>query len=314
MNAHLDHPRAASETPVGILGAASLVGRPLVDSLQRRGIPVVACSRRPREPAEADAAGVSWCVPGAADPIGRPVPRWIAVCPLWSVPAQLPWLESLGARSLVAISSTSVITKRRSPDARERAIAAHLAEAEEAVTAWATQAAATLCLLRPTMIYDGITDGNVASIAAFIRRRGWFPVAGPARGLRQPVHAADVAAACLAALERSPVPQTVYTLSGREPLPFCDLVAEVFAACGRRARIVHVPRWLVSVAAPLVDRTGRGTLAGMAARMNEDLSFDHDDAARDLGFDPRPFAAAAAHITASTPAAPQPDPLAEAPA
>ena len=66
-----------------------------------------------------------------------------------------------------------------------------------------------------TMIYDGVTDGNIAAIAAFIRRRGWFPVAGPARGLRQPVHAADVAAACLAALEKAPLPQTVYAVSGR---------------------------------------------------------------------------------------------------
>ena len=125
--------------------------------------------------------------------------------------------------------------------------------------------------------------------------------------------------ACLAALEKAPLPQTVYEISGREPVPFCDLVAEVFAACGRRPRILHVPRWLATIAAPLVDRTGRTSLAGMAARMNDDLSCDHADAARDLGFDPRPCTAAtlagsSRPATAATRTTTGADPLAEAPA
>lgn len=310
MTAMLDRPIPSADAPVGVLGAASLVGRPLVDALRGRGIPVVACSRRPQDAARPADTGTTWCLPGAADPIGRPVPRWIAVCPLWSVPEHLPWLEASGVRSLVAISSTSVLTKHRSPDAGERAVAARLAEAERSLSAWATRRAASICLLQPTMIYDGVSDGNIAAIAAFIRRRGWFPVAGPAQGLRQPVHAADVATACVAALERSPLPQSVYTLSGREAVPFCDLVAMVFAAHGRHPRILHVPRWLVTIASPLVARAGRGSLAGMAARMNEDLSFDHGDAARDLGFDPRPFTAAVTGGPVPTTA----DPLAEAPA
>lgn len=319
MNDISDRPPTSTVVPIGVLGAASLVGRPLVESLTARGIPVVACSRRPPDPARPAAATVTWCLPGAADPIGRPVPRWITVCPLWSVPEHLPWLEALGVRSLVAISSTSVLTKRRSPEAGERAVAARLAEAERTLAVWGARRAAAICLLRPTMIYDGVTDGNIAAIAAFIRRRGWFPVAGPARGLRQPVHAADVAAACLAALEKAPLPQTVYAVSGLEPTPFTDLVAEVFTACGRRPRILHVPRWLAAIAAPLVDRRGRISLAGMAARMNDDLSCDHGDAARDLGFDPRPCTAATLAAgfqaaTAATGPTPGADPLAEAPA
>lgn len=285
-------PSGGAARAVGVLGAASIVGHPLLEMLAPRGVPVVACSRRHDHPPVTTAPPATWCRPGAAEPLGGTVPDWIALCPLWGVPEHLAWLESLGIRRLVALSSTSVITKRHSPDAGERLVARRLEEAEAAVTARATARGIDLCLLRPTLIYDGVGDGNVATIAAFIHRRGFFPVAGPARGLRQPVHAADVAAACLAALDRLPLPEAVYTLSGREPLPFCDLVAEVFAACGRRPRILHVPRPLVAVVAPLCRIVGPApSVAGMAARMNEDLAFDHAAAARDLDFAPRPFAA-----------------------
>ena len=293
MNASPDSAGAHPATPLGILGAASLVGRPLLAAARGRGTRLVACSRAANAGGRTDGPGLVWCRPGTPDPIGGPVPRWIAVCPAWAVAEHLPWLESLGVRALVAISSTSLLTKHRSPDARERAVAERLERAEAEITRWAESRGVRLCLLRPTMIYDGVSDANVAAIARFIRRHGWFPVAGPARGLRQPVHAADVAAACLAAAERLPLPRTIYTLSGRAPLPFCDLVAEVFRAGGREPRIIHVPRPMAAALAPLGRLAGGGiSLRGMAARMNEDLAFDHSAAATDLGFAPRAFSAA----------------------
>lgn len=283
---------APESAAIGIVGATGLVGRHLLRAGEARGGRVVACSRREPRHLAPCAQGTTWCRPGSATPIGEPVPQWIATCPLWAVPEHLPWLESLGIQSLVALSSTSVDTKPRSPDATERAVAMRLAHAEGAVREWARRHQVALCILRPTMIYDGMNDANVAAIAAFIRRRGFVPLAGPARGLRQPVHAADVASACLAALARSPVPEAIYTLSGPNPLPFRDLVTEVFLACGRRPRIVHLPRWFVTALGPLARLMGRrGSLAGIAARMNEDLVFDHHAATRDLGFTPRPFSA-----------------------
>lgn len=285
-------PATPDDRIVGVLGATSLVGRPLLDALATAGWRVAACSRDTAAVAAAPVAGIRWLRPG--DPTALDagaVRRWIALCPLWAVPDHVAWLESLGIRSLVALSSTSLITKRASSDPAERAVATRLAAAESRVTAWAADRGVELCLLRPTMIYDGVTDGNVATIAAFIRRRGWFPVAGPARGLRRPVHAGDVATACVAAVERMPRPSTTYTLSGRDPLPFCDLVAAVFRACGLPPRIVHVPRPLVAALLPLARRLGiaAGATSGMAARMNEDLDFDHAAATADLAFRPRPF-------------------------
>jgi nucleoside-diphosphate-sugar epimerase len=297
-------------TSVGVLGATSLVGRPLLRRLVAAGSTVLACSRNP--PAAAGAAGVAWHRSGAALPDALRVPDWIAVCPLWATVAAFDWLLGSGLERLVALSSTSVISKRTSPDPAERELAGRLDAAETELANLAARAGKRLVILRPTMIYDGHDDGNVTAIVAWVRRWGWFPLSGAARGLRQPVHADDVAAACLAALGH-PAPRPEYTLSGGEALPFPELVRRACAAHGLRPRLVHLPRWAWRPVATAGRGLGlaAGATAGVAARMNEDLVFDHAAATDDLGFRPRPFAPnprtlESADGVASRPASPQP--------
>ncbi len=273
---------------VGVLGATSLVGPPLVARLVQTGRHVLACSRQP--PAEPSADGITWCRPGGYLPAASPVTHWIALCPPWATVDVFDWLVASGAKRLVALSSTSIATKQRSPDVTERRLAEQLAASEEALITRASRAGVILVLLRPTMIYDGCSDGNITTILAFVRRFGWFPVCGPACGLRQPVHADDVASACLAALDHR-APRATYTLSGGEVLPFHDLIERTCRAHGLKPRLIHLPRVAWQFAACVGRMLGftHGATTGTAARMNEDLSWDHGDASRDLGFRPRPF-------------------------
>lgn len=278
-----------SEPPwVGVLGARSLVGRHLLPLVTRRPARVLAVSRSRSTAAEHP--GITWCVPGGPQPADPSLPDWIALCPIWTVAEHLPWLESLGIRRLVALSSMSVATKTDSPAAGERRLAGRLVAAEGDLLAWADAGGVGLTILRPTMIYDGLHDRNVAAIAACVRRCGWFPLCGAADGLRQPVHAGDVAAACLAALEHDP-PRRSYTLSGGEALPFRELVERTCRAHGLRPRAVSLPPRLWRTLATVAERLGilPGSAAGIGQRMNQDLSAAHAEAARDLGFAPRPF-------------------------
>ncbi len=277
-----------AHSSIGVLGATSLVGPPLLARLVQSGRSVLACSRRPSTQPSAD--GIAWCTSGESLPVAVPPPHWIALCPPWATVDALEWLTASGATRLIALSSTSIVTKQASPDRSERQLAERLATAEAALASQAAHAKIAIVILRPTMIYDGHSDGNVTAIAAFARRFGWFPVCGPARGLRQPVHAEDVATACLAALDFD-VPQATYMLSGGEVLSFRDLVERICRAQGLTPRLVHLPRWAWQFAAFVGRALGlaRGATLGTAARMNEDLSCDHAAAARDLGFQPRPF-------------------------
>jgi nucleoside-diphosphate-sugar epimerase len=60
-----------------------------------------------------------------------------------------------------------------------------------------------LTLLRPTLIYGCGLDQNISRLARIIRLCRCMLVAGQARGLRQPVHADDLAALAVAALART---------------------------------------------------------------------------------------------------------------
>ena len=114
---------------------------------------------------------------------------------------------------------------------------------------------------------------------------------GKANGLRQPIHAQDVAGACIGALQASDAANRAYNISGGETLTYRDMVARVFAALGRRPRLLTVPLWAFRLAGAVlryVPRYRQWSVA-MVERMNRDLVFDHTEAARDLGYMPRPF-------------------------
>lgn len=282
--------RASTSEPsrVGVLGATSIVGRQLLPMLAGQPASVLACSRDPS--AQVATAGVVWCRPGDQPPAGwEPIRRWIALAPIWTLPEQFAWLERCGIERLVALSSTSRDTKAASPDRAERQLAARLTAAENQLESWSRSAGIAVTILRPTMIYDGVHDSNIAAIAAFVRRYGVFPLCGQAAGLRQPVHSGDVARACHVA-SKTDRPRRHYTLSGGEALPFYELVVRTCRAHGLTPRTVRVPEpaWRALAAVGGLFGFAR-SLAGVGRRMNEDLSCDHAAAAAELSFQPRPF-------------------------
>ncbi len=190
------------------------------------------------------------------------------------------------------MNPTSWKTKNRGNlNTAEQATAAKLIDGEARVRAWAESRGIEWVILRPTLIYGLGRDKNISEIARFIRRFGFFPVLGEAKGLRKPIHAEDVAGACLAALQGSDVRSRSYNISGGETLTYREMVARIFTALGRRPRVLTVPLWAFRLAVTMLRCLPRYRQwsAAMAERMNRDLVFDHADAVRDLGFKPRGF-------------------------
>jgi uncharacterized protein YbjT (DUF2867 family) len=284
----LAHPDETSEW-TGVLGASCLVGRFVLPSLAENAIRVLAVSRS--QSCE-DQPDVSWQAAGTlCKRTDIRVPNWLCLAPIWVVPDYFAEFERLGARRVVALSSTSRFTKPDSSDASERDIAWRLIDGERQFEQWAEGCGVEWVILRPTLIYGLGLDRNVSDVARFIRRFGFFPVIGSASGLRQPLHASDLADACVAALTTTEVHSGAYNLSGGEALTYREMVARVFAALGRSARIVRLPASAVQRALALASRLPghRHWSPSIAERMNHDQVFDHADAARDLGFAPRAF-------------------------
>jgi len=282
---------------IGLIGASSLVGGCLLDMLAQSNWSVLAYSRRNTD-------YVSDCVewrktssqtqresdvPFLADP--ERIPLWIYVAPIWTIQMNFKLLEAHGVRRIVVLSSTSIFTKDNSSDPAEQEVAARLADGEAQFQTWAESKGVEWIVIRPTLIYGLSKDHNLSEIVRFVRLFGIFPICGKALGLREPVHAYDVAAACMGALLNSGVANHVYNISGGETLTYHEMVMRVFSALGKPARILHVPLWVYRLAMAVLrwlPRYRHWNVA-MAERMNRDLVFDHGDAVRDFGFKPRRF-------------------------
>jgi nucleoside-diphosphate-sugar epimerase len=278
---------------VGVIGASSFVGACVLSRLKQSASPIVAFSRNP--PANME-DGVNWQqlpstpVPQQTVPTGS-IERWICVAPIWVLPEHFAMLEMHGVRHIVALSSTSRLTKKDSSDPGEQAVARRLKEAEGKLQAWAKQQDIEWIVLRPTLIYGLGRDKNIGDIARFIRRFRFFPLLGKANGQRQPIHAQDVADACVAAMQTPGVKNRAYNISGGETLSYREMVTRVFKAMDRPPLMLRVPLFAFRSAVALMRHLpGYGHLsAAMAERMNRDLVFDHSDATRDFAFEPRKF-------------------------
>jgi nucleoside-diphosphate-sugar epimerase len=267
-----------TEGPVLVLGATGQIGRCLLNRLGAAGRPAIAVCRRP-DPAIAPAA--DWLAGDLARPIdlgGRKPAAVIHATGAWLLPPQLPVLRQAGVERLVCFSSTSMLAKAASPSAREREVAAWLAGAETAVAT----AGIPWTLLRPALIYGLGMDRNVTSAARFIRRWRCFPLGGPGKGLRQPVHADDLAAAALAALDLSAAEGRSYNLGGAETLAYRRMIERIFKVLGERPRFLRLP---FLAALP-------GRIGAVAARMEQDLAFDDGAYWALAGLAPRRFLSA----------------------
>jgi GT2 family glycosyltransferase/nucleoside-diphosphate-sugar epimerase len=280
-------PTPAKPESIGLLGASSFVGRELLPLARAEGLDIAPFSR---DPARHKNSGHWHSLSAGGIFHAGAIARWIALCPITALADALPLLELAGVRRLVAVSSTSRFTKLDSPDPSERQLARDLERAESSVTEWAARREVRLVVLRTTLVYDGLRDANIAAMGRFIRRFQMLPVLFPACGLRQPLHARDLAAACLAAL-RADGSQNAYNLSGGESLPYLEMAGRVFDASGIPRRFPAVPRTLLRLleAAGQVSPPRLRFPAGVFHRMNSDMVFDHTAAARDLNFRPRGF-------------------------
>lgn len=218
----------------------------------------------------------------------------ILCAPVWmATESLLNHLFSLGMRRLVAFSSTSLFTKHVSETAEEREVVQNLAQGEKSIIDYCSTRGVAWTVLRPTLIYDEGHDENVSQIASLIRKLGFFPICAPASGLRQPVHARDLARAALQVISAPATFNTAYNVTGGDSLTYHAMVERIFIGLGRKPVIVALPESLWRAGFWLLDRLRpRKALKrniNMVLRMNQDLWFDATPAQRDFGYAPQAF-------------------------
>ncbi|MGA9341888.1 MAG: hypothetical protein WBV61_06090 [Rhodanobacteraceae bacterium] len=191
---------------------------------------------------------------------------------------------------LIALSSMSLLSKRDSTDAGERALAMRLENSEKSVIAAADSRGLDWTLLRPTLIYGAGLDRSLTPLARFGVRWRLFPHLPAARGLRQPVHAEDLAAACMRLLSCPDAIGRIYPVGGGERLTFGRMLESVRLSLPVRVLPVPLSLGMLRMAAGSLRLFGREWSAAAAfARLNSDQIADNDAARTDFGWTPRAF-------------------------
>lgn len=266
--------------PVLVCGASSQIGFLLLPELVRAGVRTIALSRR-LQPA---VAGVTW-TQGALPQPPAAADAAISVCSFAPLDALAAWIDSGAAPRLarvVATSSMSAESKQASPVAAEREVSRRLRDGETALAKSCERRGIACTILRPTLIYGAARDHSLTPLAR--RAARWRVFGLPAgRGLRQPVHAADVALAVLHALDCG-VTGRVIQIGGGERLSAAEMFARVRDSLPVRTLPLKIPAPLIRMGARLLP-----PLRGPLTRLEQDLVVDNTELVRLLGVHPRGF-------------------------
>jgi len=276
-----------------ITGASGQIARFMLPLLVRQGHACLCISRNEH----ADSKGVHWIRADLHHDMTETlqlehVDVWIHLAILPLAIAHMELAASIGVYRFIAFSSTSIYTKQTSDNREEKRTIEELTEAASSIQSLCQQYKIAWTLFRPTMIYGSGMDQNITFIQQVIQRFGFFPVAGVAKGLRQPVHAGDLASACVAVLDQEQSMNKAYNLSGGEILSYQEMVKRIFCAMNRSPRVVRLPVPLYKGVIHLLKRvSGRYAFVhpSMVGRMNMNMVFDHSDATNDFGYKPRQF-------------------------
>lgn len=263
-----------------VCGASSQIGYFLLPELVRLGVTVMALSRQSQIPVD----GVQ-CLQGALPQPPTRAGEAKSLCSFAPMDALAAWLDAGGPPQLqrvVTTSSMSALSKQTSPVAAERAMSQRLRDGERALMGVCERCGIACTILRPTLIYGAARDRSLTPLAR--RAARWRVFGLPAgTGLRQPVHAADIATAVLRALDDDAAGQVI-PIGGGERLTAAEMFARVRDSLPMRTLPLRVPAPLIHMGAKIVPR-----MRGPLSRLQQDLVADNSELERLLGVHPRAF-------------------------
>lgn len=266
-----------------VFGASSQIGFFLLPLLVERHARVFAVSRS----AHSDRDGATWLRGDLPDRPPQGVAAMESIVSFAPMDALAAWLARKPApnlRRVIATSSMSAESKRESPVPAERALAQRLRESEAALASVCEKHGVGWTILRPTLIYGAGMDRSLTPLVRRAMRTRVFALPR-GRGLRQPVHAQDIALAVIAALEKPAGAERVIPIGGGERLAADEMFARVRRSLAIRTIPLPLPRLATTLAQRLLPRV-RGPLS----RLDRDLIADNAELERVLGMHPRGFA------------------------
>ena len=272
-----------------VTGASSQLGVFALPRLQAAGFRALALSRRAPPSAIAVSEYVRWQNPEPMLDEGASAQHLLSCGPLDLAIALVT--RQIGLRRVVAFSTSSVLTKADSANQAESEHMAEIRKQELRLKKQCEDRGVSLVLLRPTLIYGCGLDHNISTLARFGQRFGFIPLAGAAKGLRQPVHADDLAAVAVHALSIDQATGLESVACGGSTLSYRQMTEKIATACGEGVRTLVLPPWMLATAvrAASLLPAFNAINTEMVRRQSQDMVFDDAALREALDYNPRPF-------------------------
>jgi nucleoside-diphosphate-sugar epimerase len=270
-----------------VTGATSQLGVFLLPRLETEGMDITALSRSVSDGPVQVTEKVRWHHPSNHGPAEF---DFLVSCGPLDLAAELVE-KNEDLKKAVVFSTTSVFTKPNSADAQEREIISRIAAQENRLKSTCADRGVALVIIRPTLIYGCGMDSNVSLLLRLGEKTGFIPLSRSAAGLRQPVHADDLAQLAVDALKQETGELLEGAACGASTLQFREMAARI-AQCGtRKIRLLHLPAPLLSALVRTASLIGpwKGINPEMVRRQSEDMVFDDTTFKNHLHWTPREF-------------------------
>lgn len=149
------------------------------------------------------------------------------------------------------------------------------------------EANASLTILRPTMIYGNMRDGNVSVFIRMVDKLRLFPVVSGAKYELQPVWCGDLGKAYYQVLMNPESTENKnYNLSGGIQIMLIDMLKEIGKQLGVKNTFISVPYGLAYFGAWVIYclTFKKKDYREKVQRLVEPRAYSHEDATRDFGY------------------------------
>lgn len=190
-----------------------------------------------------------------------------------------------GVKRFILVHTTGIYSKYKEAGEGYR-------EIDSLVTKMCKEAGADLTILRPTMIYGSLNDGNMIVFIKMVDKLRIFPVISGAKYALQPVWCGDLGKAFYDVLMNPDKTNNKnYDLSGGKPILLIDIFQEIGKQLGVKNTFVSCPYVIAYVGAVCVYALtlGKKDFREKVQRMVEPRAYSHEEAAKDFGYAPLEF-------------------------
>lgn len=191
-----------------------------------------------------------------------------------------------GVKRFILVHTTGIYSKYKEAGEGYRIIDAKVKE-------MCNEAGASLTILRPTMIYGDLKDGNISVFIKMVDKLRVFPVISGAKYELQPVWCKDLGYAFYDVLMNPEITDNKeYDLSGGKPILLIDIFREIGRQLGVKNTFVSVPYWIAysGAVALYICTFTKKDYREKVQRMVEPRAYSHEKAKEDFGYSPLEFA------------------------